>query len=183
MNRRILTILTVLLVGGCGQEAPTEPQTIPLEAELVHFLTSELTDENLVHVSAVAPRSVDPSRPLTLDTFAMPSGTVLYRAVLTDQNMGHVYVPVLTTGNYDRIEAEVCTLEDSRDLPDSIIGLARLILTPFHPRKGEITRFVECIQAQLETVEEGSGCGVFLQETRNEETGVLDLHATILCPD
>ena len=74
-------------------------------------------------------------------------------------------------------------LEDSRNLPDSIAGLARLMLTPFHPRRGEISRFVECVQGQLEGIEEGSGCGLFLQETRNEETGVLDLHATVLCPE
>lgn len=181
---RTLKLLAGLAVVGCSQEAPTEPEPTPFEAELLHFLTSEVTDANLVHVSAIAPRSVDPDRPLHLDTFTMPNGVTLYRAVLTTENMNHVFVPVLTTGDYDGIGTDdVCVLDDSRDLPDSILGMARLILTPFHPRKGEIVGFLECVQAMLEGVEEGSGCGVFLQEIENEDTGVLDLHATILCPD
>ena len=56
----------------------------------------------------MVPRSIDPERPLHLDTLTMSSGAVLYRAVLSDENMGHVYVPVLANGDYDGID-DVCT--------------------------------------------------------------------------
>jgi len=63
------------------------------------------------------------------------------------------------------------------------MSLAKLALNIFSPRQKEIKRCFDCVTGKLEGIEEGSGCGLFMMETRNEETGVLDLHATVLCPD
>ena len=184
MNRlKLLTILPVAVATGCGQ-GTTEPEAIPYEAELLAFLTSEVTDQNIVQVAAAPLRSLDPSRPVEVATFTTASGAVLYRSILTNENMPYTFIPIMASADYYGIgEDDVCILEDSRDLPTDLVGPGRLLINIFHSRNKEIRASVECAQAKLEGIEEGSGCGLFMTEIRNEETGVLDLHATVLCPD
>ena len=180
---KLIAVAAVTLALGCGQE-PTQPEPVPYEAELLHFVASEVTEDNIVQVAGWPLQSVDPSRPVAVASFTTASGGVLYRSILTNENMPYTFVPIMAYGNYDGIgQDDQCILEDSRGLPTDMIGLGRLLLNPFHSRNKAVRAFVECVQGKLEGIEEGSGCGVFMTEVRNEDTGVLDLVATVLCPD
>ena len=164
---------------------------------LFQFLAPRTEDlgENIRFFSVAD--EVDPGIVSHVDgSFALRSGITLRRVTITDELFGSPDFGFEYWESDDPAaglwQSDVCTFEDMSRMPQSGPAFVNMWLRG-GSRKRDVNAYIDCVNGLTDSVRamnakrraEGKqpGCGLFVLEAWNEETGKWDLHASVLCPE
>ena len=167
----------------CPEGADCAP--VDMEAaRFLEFLTADMPGDDGIRYITIGS---DPNPALPVEaTFTMESGVTLHRVTLTEEALNADNFKfakwAAADGDGAWMQEDVCTFEDTSRFPRSTGAFINMWWRG-GDRKVDVNANLDCFAELTASVKGVEGCGVFVEESLNEETGKYDFHASILCPE
>ncbi|MCY4572251.1 MAG: hypothetical protein OXF01_05560 [Gemmatimonadetes bacterium] len=151
-------------------------------ARFAEFLTADMPGSEGIRYITIGP---DPNPALPVEAvFTMGSGVTLHRVTLTEKALSD---PDFQFANWAASDGmwmsdDTCVFEDTDRFPGSPAAFVNMWWRGGQ-RKRDVNAYLECVGELTKSVKGVEGCGLFVEEILNEETGDYDFHASILCPE